>query len=156
MAKVNTHSSYTTSLSLRELTCACDMGSHSVTCHPEEVTFLPLPQPIKARTWFSDPRGMQGSVDVDGLMTYRGGVPARRWSSIPVLTGSTLSNFVRATNDATTTPSHQPVMQDKCCRATWSCKWLVWMTTVCQVRVHWINIKSQLLHRYPTVHTVSY
>ena len=28
---------------LRELTC--HMGSHSVTCHPAEVTFLPLPQP---------------------------------------------------------------------------------------------------------------
>jgi len=28
---------------LREL--ACHMGSHSVTCHPAEVTFPPLPQP---------------------------------------------------------------------------------------------------------------
>ena len=28
---------------LRELTC--HMGSHSVTCHPAEVTFQPLPQP---------------------------------------------------------------------------------------------------------------
>jgi len=28
---------------LRELTC--HMGSHSVTCHPAEVTFLPLTQP---------------------------------------------------------------------------------------------------------------
>jgi len=28
---------------LRELTC--HMGLHSVTCHPAEVTFLPLPQP---------------------------------------------------------------------------------------------------------------
>ena len=30
-------------LPLREL--ACHMGSHSVTCHPAEVTFPPLPQP---------------------------------------------------------------------------------------------------------------
>jgi len=29
--------------SLLELTC--HMGSHSVTCHPAEVTFQPLPQP---------------------------------------------------------------------------------------------------------------
>ena len=43
---------------LRELTC--HMGSHSVTCHPAEVTFPLLPQPIKAGTRFSDPRGMQG------------------------------------------------------------------------------------------------
>ena len=28
---------------LREL--ACHIGSHSVTCHPAEVTFPPLPQP---------------------------------------------------------------------------------------------------------------
>ena len=28
---------------LRELTC--HMGSHSVTCHPAEVTFPPLPEP---------------------------------------------------------------------------------------------------------------
>jgi len=28
---------------LRELTC--HMGSHSVTCHPAEATFPPLPQP---------------------------------------------------------------------------------------------------------------
>jgi len=28
---------------LRELTC--HTGSHSVTCHPAEVTFPPLPQP---------------------------------------------------------------------------------------------------------------
>jgi len=28
---------------VRELTC--HMGSHSVSCHPEEATFPPLPQP---------------------------------------------------------------------------------------------------------------
>ena len=37
---------------LRELTC--HMGSHSVTCHPAEVTFPHL-LPTKARTRFSDP-----------------------------------------------------------------------------------------------------
>jgi len=34
------------------------MESYSVTCHPAEVTFLPLLQPIKAATRFSEPRGM--------------------------------------------------------------------------------------------------
>jgi len=63
------------------------MGSHSVTCHPAEVTFPPLPQPIKAGTRVSDPRGMQGWVDLVGLVTYQGGIPARRRSLIPVLTG---------------------------------------------------------------------
>jgi len=37
---------------------ACHMGSHSVTCHPAEVTFPPLPQPTKRSTRFSDPIGM--------------------------------------------------------------------------------------------------
>ena len=63
------------------------MGSHSVTWHPAEVTFLLLPQPIIAGTRFSDPRGMQGWVDLVGLVTYQGGIPARRRSPIPVLTG---------------------------------------------------------------------
>ena len=36
--------------------------SYSVICHPAEVTFPPLPQPIKAGTRFSDPRGMQGLI----------------------------------------------------------------------------------------------
>jgi len=57
---------------LRELTC--HMGSHSVTS-------------IKAGTRFSDPRGTQGWVDPVGLVTYRGGIPGRRRSPIPVLTG---------------------------------------------------------------------
>jgi len=48
----------TSTAPLQEL--RCHMGSHSVTCHPAEVTFRPLPQPIKAGTRFSDPRGMQG------------------------------------------------------------------------------------------------
>jgi len=52
---------------LRELTFY--MGSHSVTCHPAEVTFPLLPQPIKASTRFSDPRGMQGWVYLVGLVT---------------------------------------------------------------------------------------
>jgi len=52
------YSSLQHSPQLQELTY--HMGSHNVTCHPEEVTFPPLPQPIKAGPRFSDPRGMQG------------------------------------------------------------------------------------------------
>jgi len=58
---------------------------HSVTCHPAEVTFPPLPQPIKASTRFSNPRRMQGWVDLVGLVTCQGGIPDRIWSPIPVL-----------------------------------------------------------------------
>jgi len=39
------------------------MGSHSVTCHPAEVTSF---TPAKAGTRFSDPGGMQGWVDPGG------------------------------------------------------------------------------------------
>ena len=42
---------------LRELTC--HMRSHTVTCHPTELTFPPLP-PAKAGTRLSDPGRMQG------------------------------------------------------------------------------------------------
>jgi len=55
------------------------MGSHSVSCHPAEVTFPPLPQPIKPGIWFSDPRGMRCWVNVIGLLTYWGGISAHRW-----------------------------------------------------------------------------
>jgi len=44
---------------------------------PAEVTFPPLPQPIKAGTRFSNPTGMQGWVDLLGLVTYQSGIPAR-------------------------------------------------------------------------------
>jgi len=74
-----------------------------VTCHPAEVTFPPLPhQPIKADTRFNEPEGMQRV----GLVTYRGGIPARRRSPIPVLTGLNVEyrNFVRTTKDATAKP----------------------------------------------------
>ena len=43
-----------------------------------EVTFPPLPQPVKAGTRFSDPRGMQGWVDLVGLVGY---IP--RWYAHP-------------------------------------------------------------------------
>ena len=39
------------------------MGSHIVTCHPTEVRLPPLP-PAEAGTRFSDPRWMQGGVDL--------------------------------------------------------------------------------------------
>jgi len=48
----------------KKYSSTCHMGSHSVTCHPTEVTFPPLPQLIKAGTRFSDPGGMQGCVIV--------------------------------------------------------------------------------------------
>jgi len=40
------------------------LNSYRVTCHPAEVTFPPLLQPIKANTLFSDPGGIQSWVDL--------------------------------------------------------------------------------------------
>jgi len=95
---------------LRELTCHTYMGSHSVTCHPVsgDIPAFSLRQPINAGTRFTDPGRMHGWVDLVGLVTCRGGIPARRRSIIhpSILTWlnvSSSSNFVRATNDATHT-----------------------------------------------------
>jgi len=45
----------------------CHMGSHSLTCHPADLTFLLLPQQ-SCSTWFSDLRGTQGWVDLVGWL----------------------------------------------------------------------------------------
>jgi len=64
------YSSCATSTALL-LKLAYHIRSHSITFHPAEVTFQPpLPQPIKGSTRFSNPRGMQGWVDLVGLVTY--------------------------------------------------------------------------------------
>jgi len=54
------------------------MGSHSVTCHPAEVMFPPLPQPIKTGTRFSDPGG--GDARLSGP-SWLGYIP--RWYTHP-------------------------------------------------------------------------
>jgi len=66
MARQMEYNSLQPASPLRELTC--HMESHSVTCHPAEATFPPLPQSIKAGTRFSDPGGMQSWVDLVGLI----------------------------------------------------------------------------------------
>jgi len=52
---------------------------------PGLVTLPHLRQPIKAGTRLNDPREMQDWVDLVGLVTCRGCIPARRRSPIPVL-----------------------------------------------------------------------
>jgi len=61
--KVNSIAVHKHASPLQEL--AYHMGSLSVTCHPAEVTFLPLHQPIKAGTRFNNPTGMQGWVGLE-------------------------------------------------------------------------------------------
>jgi len=39
------HSSSQCNIATKLWELTCHMGSHSVTCHPAEVTFPPLPQP---------------------------------------------------------------------------------------------------------------
>jgi len=50
---------------------------------------------------------MQDRVDLVGLVTYRGGILARRWSPIPVLTGLNVEQLRSFDNDATATPNRQ-------------------------------------------------
>jgi len=47
---------------------------------------IPAHTPAEAGTRLSDPGGMQGLVDLVGWL-HRDGIPARRRSLIPVLTG---------------------------------------------------------------------
>ena len=54
----------------------CHMGSHSVTCHSTEVRIPPLP-PAEAGTWFSDPGGMQGWVDLCYVKADQPGIEPR-------------------------------------------------------------------------------
>ena len=44
------------------------------------MTYPTLSQPIKADTRLSDPGGMQGRVELVGLVTYRDGTAAQRRS----------------------------------------------------------------------------
>jgi len=74
---------------LRELTC--HIRSHSLTCHPADVTFPPLRQPITAGTRFRDPGRMRGWVYLVSLVTYRGGVPTHSSTN---QAQSTYSNYV--------------------------------------------------------------
>ena len=79
-----------------------------VTCH--QLTFPPLAQPVKAGTRFSDPRGMQSWVDLVGLVTYRGGISAQRWSPNWVQCRVTL--FMRWM----LLPLHQATVYTACCK----------------------------------------
>jgi len=66
---------------LRELTF--HMASHSVTCHPAEVTsaFTPANE-----SWYSIQRSQRDARAIVGLVTYRGGIPIGRQSPIQLLT----------------------------------------------------------------------
>ena len=51
---------------LRSVTC--HMGSHSVTCHPTQVSTPCLNPSHTDGTWFTYPGGMEGWVDLGGLL----------------------------------------------------------------------------------------
>jgi len=56
---------------LRSVTC--HMGSHSVTCHPTQVSTLRFHPSL---TRFTYPGGMEGWVDQGDFVTYQDGLPA--------------------------------------------------------------------------------
>jgi len=43
-----------------------------------------LSQPARYYKRFSNPRGMQGWVDLVGMVAYQGAIPTERWSPFPV------------------------------------------------------------------------
>jgi len=57
VSKINAHSTVRKRLATTGTHCG---SSHSVACHPAEVTFQPLPQPVNADTRFVDPGRMKG------------------------------------------------------------------------------------------------
>jgi len=61
------------------------MASHSVTCHPTEVTFPPSTQP-KLVIDLATLEGCKAEF-TSWLVKYQDGVPAPGWSFIAVLTG---------------------------------------------------------------------
>ena len=92
-----------------------DIAVRSLTCHTAAETHMPygitqcylspdrgdIPAftLAEAGTQLSDPGGMQGWVDLVGgwPVTYRDGIPARRWSPIQLLTGPDATSFMRRT-----------------------------------------------------------
>ena len=105
---------------LWELTC--HMASHSVTCHPAEVAFPPLPMP-KLVFDLATPEGCKAELRSSWLVTYRDGIPARRRSPIQVLTGpdvgqqrdATLARYLLS-SCVRLSVHHSPVL----CRNNWT------------------------------------
>ena len=70
------------------------MGSHSVICHPTEVTAPPSTQPgWQVGTRLIDDRKDERLSLPSWLVTYRNGLPVHRRSPIPVLTGSDVAQL---------------------------------------------------------------
>jgi len=94
------------------------MGSHSVTCHPTEVKIPQLP-PAEAGTWYCDPGGMQGWVDLCYMKADSrelNSLPVNRKSNaLPLIHHATWSVFTdRPFNTAVSlecgrTPKNKPV-----------------------------------------------
>jgi len=63
------------------------MGSHSVTCYPTQVNTPHLKPNQTGRYAIYLPRRDGKPSWPRWLVTYRDGLPARRWSPIQVLTG---------------------------------------------------------------------
>ena len=75
---------------LRDATC--QMGSHSVICHPTEVAAPPSPN---RAGWYSIYRHRKDErlSWPSWLVTYRNGLPVHRRSPIRVLTGSDVAQL---------------------------------------------------------------
>jgi len=92
------------------------MGSHSVTCHPAEVTFLPLPQP-KLVLDLATPKGCKAELTWV-VVTSQDSIPARndhlpqKKLAIPWL-GFEPTTASRKSDNLTTTPLSHLVLQHR-------------------------------------------
>jgi len=67
-------------------------ATHHTPIHKWNEPYLPLLPRCRASLhfgWYSFPIPLRvgGWVGLNGLVKYRGGLPVRRWSPIPILTG---------------------------------------------------------------------
>ena len=89
------------------------MGSHSITCHQAEVTFPPF-IPAEAGTRFSDPRGMQGWVDLGGWLEM-----VYPYTCHPSRTNRArcwLTSLMRPMTPTTTPSRHPKTRKRTCCK----------------------------------------
>jgi len=109
-ARETEYSSYQPASPLRELTCR--VGSHSVTCHPAEVTFPPLPQPKPVLNLATPERCKAELTQLAGCMPRRCKRPKTVTHPSTNRARRGLTSFMRRT-PLTTTPRRQHISRYK-------------------------------------------
>ena len=103
---------------LRSVTC--HMRSHSVTCHPTQVNARRLTPAMQAGTRFTYPAGMEGWVDLVGMIAPRPGVEP-----------ATFRSWVR--RSTTAPPRHCSMLLTVCLHFLFTAE-VVYVGRLCHVR----------------------